>query len=33
MEVLKLVAKFQQLPVLVSRKFSAEHPAAASIRI
>jgi hypothetical protein len=33
MLVSTLVAKFQPLPELVSRKFSAEHPVAAWIRI
>jgi hypothetical protein len=33
-QVSRLVAKFQVLPVLVSRKFSPEHPVAAAwIRI
>jgi hypothetical protein len=33
MQVSRWVAKFQPLPVLVSQKFSAEHPAGAWIRI
>ena len=33
MQVSRLVAKFQPLPVLVSRKFSPEHPVVAWIRI
>ena len=33
MQVLRLVAKFQPLAVLVSPKFSPEHPVVAWIRI